>query len=132
MYYKGGSMLHMIRQLVNDDEKWRRILRGIQSTFWHQTVTGAQVEAYISHASGLDLGRVFQQYLTTVDIPVLEYRNTGSSTAYRWTNVVNGFAMPVRANGALLHPTESWKTMTRTDTLVVDPDFYVQAKKVAP
>ena len=31
MYYKGGSMLHMLRQLVNDDEKWRGILRGLNS-----------------------------------------------------------------------------------------------------
>jgi aminopeptidase N len=132
MYYKGGSMLHMIRQLVNDDEKWRRILRGIQSTFRHQTVTGAQVESYVSRASGLDLAAVFQQYLTTVDIPILEYRSTANSTAYRWTNAVTGFAMPVKANGAWLHPTQSWKTMARVDTLVADPNFYVQTKKVVP
>ena len=31
MYYKGGNMLHMIRQIVDDDEKWRGILRGLNS-----------------------------------------------------------------------------------------------------
>ena len=69
MYYKGGSMLHTIRQLVNDDEKWRGILRGLQSTFWHQTVTAAQVENYIARRAGIDLSKVFQQYLTTTMVP---------------------------------------------------------------
>ncbi|HXT16437.1 MAG TPA: M1 family metallopeptidase [Gemmatimonadaceae bacterium] len=131
MYYKGGSMLHMMRQIVNDDEKWRRVLRGAQSAFWHQTVTGAQIEAYFSRASGVDLSKVFEQYLTTTDIPVLEYQNTDKNTTYRWTNVVKGFAMSVKANGAWLHPTAQWKTMARADTVIVDPNFYVQVRKVA-
>ncbi|HEX2683683.1 MAG TPA: M1 family metallopeptidase, partial [Ferruginibacter sp.] len=46
MYYKGGNMLHIIRQLVNDDEKFRQILRGLNKTFYHQTVTTRQVEDY--------------------------------------------------------------------------------------
>ena len=52
MYYKGGNMLHTIRQIVNDDEKWRAILRGLNKTFWHQTVTGKQIEDYISEHAG--------------------------------------------------------------------------------
>jgi len=133
MYYKGGSMLNMIRQIINNDDKWRRVLRGIQSTFWHQTVMGAQIEAYINKASGIDFSKVFQQYLTTTQIPVLEYKNTDKATAYRWTNVVRGFAMPVKtANGAWLHPTERWKTMPFVDSLAVDPNFYVQTQKAMP
>ncbi len=130
MYYKGGSMLHMIRQLVSDDEKWRSILRGIQSRFRHQTVTGQQIEDYMIQASGLNLAPIFQQYLTTTKIPVLEYKQTPDGTAYRWAEVVPGFAMPVRANGVLIHPTEAWKTMPRTDTLAVDPNFYVLVRKL--
>jgi aminopeptidase N len=130
MYYKGGSMLHMMRQIVNDDEKWRGVLRGIQSTFRHQTVTGAQIQAYINQKSGIDFSKVFQQYLTTTKIPVLEYKNTNDGTAYRWTNVVAGFAMPVKANGAWLTPTEAWTSTAKADTIVVDPSFYVQVKRV--
>jgi aminopeptidase N len=130
MYYKGGSMLHMIRQIVSDDEKWRSILRGIQSRFRHQTVTGQQIEDYMIQASGLNLAPVFQQYLTTPKVPVLEYKQTPDGTAYRWAEVVPGFAMPVRANGVLLHPTEAWKTMPHADTIVVDPNFYVLTRKL--
>ncbi|MEO6878472.1 MAG: M1 family metallopeptidase, partial [Gemmatimonadaceae bacterium] len=115
MYYKGGNMLHMMRQIVNNDEKWRGVLRGIQSTFRHQTVTGAQIEQYINRHTGIDFSKVFQQYLTTTDIPTLEYKNDNGRLSYRWTTVVPGFAMPVKAgvgdtaSFTLLHPTESWK-----------------------
>jgi aminopeptidase N len=132
MYYKGGAMLHMMRLIIDNDEKWRSILRGIQSTFYHQTVTGAEVESYINKQSGIDFGPVFKQYLTTTKVPVLEYRTSGGQTSYRWTNVVPGFAMPVRANGQWLKPTAEWKTMPKAETIVVEPDFYVEVKRVEP
>jgi aminopeptidase N len=136
MYYKGGNMLHTIRQLVNDDAKWRSILRGLQSTYRHQVVTGAQVEDYISRQSGMDLRKVFAQYLTTTKIPVLEYRVIGTTLSYRWADVVPGFAMPVRVTigkeSRLLRPTESWQSVTAPAgaTLAVDRNFYVVAKSV--
>ena len=132
MYYKGGSMLHTIRQLVNDDAKWRLILRGLQSTFRHQTVTSAQIENYMSQQAGVDLSKVFQQYLTTKMVPVLEYRASNGALSYRWQNVVPGFAMPVRANGVWLKPTEQWKSGLKGDSLTVDKNFYVEAKAAPP
>ena len=48
MYYKGGNMLHTIRQVINNDTIFRKILRGLNKTFYHQTVTTKQVEDYIS------------------------------------------------------------------------------------
>ncbi len=83
MYEKGGNMLHTIRQLVSDDETFRGILRGVGSTFRHQTVTGAQIEHYISAESGVDLSKVFDQYLRTPRPPTIEYRVDGASLAYR-------------------------------------------------
>jgi aminopeptidase N len=137
VYYKGGSMLHMIRQLVDIDEKWRGILRGLNSTFYHQTVTGAQVQDYMIKQSGIDLRPVFRQYQTTTMIPALEYKIADGKLSYRWTNTVPGFVMPVKAaigSGAFewLKPTAQWKTFPRsvapTDSLKVDPSFYVTVK----
>jgi aminopeptidase N len=138
VYYKGGSMLHTIRQLVNDDEKWRGILRGLQSTFWHQTVTGAQIEQYITTHSGLALEPVFDEYLRTTKVPALEYRIENGQLSYRWTNVVPRFAMPVRvgvgdgADYTWITPTAEWKTMPRPvaggASLRADPNFYVTVK----
>jgi len=140
MYYKGGSMLHMLRQLIGDDEKWRGILRGLNSTFYHQTVTGTQIEEYISQHAGMDFSKIFQQYLTTTQIPVLEYKIESGKLAYRWTNVVPGFAMPVRAAvGARemewLRPTGTWKTsaipLSADDSVHVDPNFLVTSKRAS-
>ena len=137
MYYKGGNMLHTIRQIIEDDAKWRAILRGLNATFRHQVVTGQQIERYISTHAGIDLSKVFAQYLTTTNIPVLEYHLDGS-LAYRWANVVPGFAMPVRvmlsdSGWTTLHPTERWQTMrlasSHPDSLVVDENFYVEARR---
>jgi aminopeptidase N len=139
MYYKGGNMLHTIRQIVNDDEKWRGVLRGLSRTFRHQVVSGKRLEAYMSQQSGVDLSKVFEQYLTTTMVPVLEYRINGSTLSYRWTDVVPGFAMPVKvtlSDGAMsfIHPTAQWKTAKLTlsspDAFHVDENFYVTARRV--
>ena len=137
MYPKGGNMLHTIRTIIDDDAKWRDILRGINKTFYHQTVTGKQVEDYISHEAGIDLSEVFAQYLTTTQIPVFEYRVQNGTLSYHWANVVAGFDMPVRVSipglgTPLLHPTEAWQTLPtpapRAAELQVDENFYVTAR----
>jgi len=139
MYYKGGNMLHTIRQIIDNDEKWRGILRGLGTTFRHQTVTGRQVEQYISEHAGIDLDKVFAQYLETTQIPVLEYKLDGSTLSYRWANVVKGFDMPVRValskgGYTLIHPTEAWQTvasrLSRPEEFGVDENFYVEVKNV--
>lgn len=141
MYYKGANMVHTIRQLINDDEKFRNILRGLNKTFYHQTVTTAQVENYIAAQSGLKLDKVFDQYLRTIQVPVLEYKFSNGVLSYRWNNVVKGFDMPVKVNldgknqSVWLKPESEWKTLpaanaTGTPELVIDPNFYVLSKKV--
>jgi len=136
-YYKGGSMLHTIRQIVGDDEKWRGILRGLQQTFWHQTVTSAQVEQYITQHAGVDLSKVFDQYLRTTMVPALEYRIQGNTLSYRWANVVKGFDMQVgvtlSGNGfTVVHPTQTWKKATLNGVSAadfkVDSNYYVTAR----
>ena len=111
MYYKGANMLHTLRQLVNDDEKWRQILRGLNKTFFHQTVTTQEIENYLSEKSGLDLTAFFNQYLRDIKIPNLEYSIKNNKLNYRWTNVVENFKMPIEieVNGVTewLYPTTS-------------------------
>ena len=139
MYPKGGTVLHTIRQIVGDDEKWRGILRGLNQTFWHQTVMGKQIEDYISQKAGTDLSKVFDQYLRDVRIPVFEYAIEGNRLRYRWANVVPGFNMPVevtlsRNTFSRIQPTATWQTVTialrNPADFKVDPDYYVTAKAV--
>lgn len=134
MYYKGGNMLHTLRHTLNDDQKWREILRGLNQEFWHQTVTTQQVEAYLSQQVGRDLGPFFDQYLRSAEIPKLIYTIDGSTLEYHWENVVEGFTMPIRVevNDATLWltPTAQVQTLTAPaaiKTFGVDRNFYIES-----
>ncbi|MGD2122584.1 MAG: M1 family metallopeptidase [Gemmatimonadota bacterium] len=138
MYPKGGNLLHTIRQIIGDDEKWRSILRGLNEDFRHQAVAGSEVEAYISREAGIDLSKVFDQYLRTTMIPTLEYTIEGSTLSYRWTEVVPGFDMQVGATlddsgYTVIRPTEEWQSaqldLSDPSTFAVDPNYYVEATK---
>uniref|UniRef100_UPI004048E7B9 M1 family metallopeptidase n=1 Tax=Algoriphagus sp. TaxID=1872435 RepID=UPI004048E7B9 len=135
MYYKGGNLLNMLRQIVQDDGKWRIILRGLNKEFYHQTVTTQQVESYISTQSGLNLGKVFDQYLRDVRIPIFEYYFQGEELQYRWTNAVKDFDMPVdvllNGKAVRLQTKTAWQTLEvgTVQEVVVDPDYYVGVLK---
>lgn len=133
MYPKGANLIHTIRQIINNDETFRQILRGLNRDFHRQTVTSKQVEEYISKKSGKNLSKIFDQYLRTAKIPTLEYKQTGSTVQYRWANAVTGFNMPVRlANGQWLSPTASWQKMALADNNAfdVDKNFYINLTKL--
>ena len=137
MYFKGSNILHTLRQLVDDDDKWRGILRGISSTFYHQTVTSAQIEKYISDQSGFDLAPFFEQYLRTVKIPKLEYKIKENALLFRYTDIIEGFKMPVKIklNGKLkwIRPTAHWQSLN-TDKNInevnIDPNFYIDTIEI--
>jgi aminopeptidase N len=137
MYYKGANMLHTLRQIVNDDDKWRRILRGLNKEFYHQTVTSRQIEEYISRQTGRDLGTFFNQYLRDVRIPRLEYSLKNNRLQYRWANTVAGFQMPVRVylnqQEKWLEPTTTWQEVAALPAkakLSLDPNFYISLQQV--
>ena len=143
MYSKSGNMLHIIRQLINNDAKFRNILRGLNKKFYHQTVTTAQVEQYISQQSGKDLSKIFDQYLRQVTIPVLEYKVDGRQLLYKWNNCVSGFNLAVKISldsagkaEKWITPSTSWKRIKLpgnydSKTFVVNENFYVKTKKVS-
>jgi aminopeptidase N len=115
MYYKGGNMLHIIRQIVGDSA-FRGMLHGLQKTFYHQTVTTRQIEEYMSGFAHKDFSKIFDQYLRTTKIPVLAYQSSGDIISYRWSNCVKGFNMPVKvfiggAREQWITPTDQWQTI---------------------
>jgi len=95
MYPKGGNMLHAIRHSLNNDVLFRSILRGLNKAFYHQTVTSAQIESYISKQSGYSYAKVFDEYLTTTQIPVFEYFIKDGVVNYRYSNCIEGFNLPL-------------------------------------
>lgn len=138
MYYKGANMLHTIRQFMDDDEKWRAMLRGLNRDFRHETVKTEEIENYISESLDRDLSPVFDQYLRDVRIPVLQYYWKGNELYFQWVNSVEGFDMPVGIKVGkerlLLEPTKEWHSVTvkkaRGD-LEIEADYYATAKKIS-
>ena len=136
MYNKGGNMLHTLRQLIDNDKKWRQILRTMNAEFYHQTVTTKQIEKFLSKETGFNLNPFFNQYLRTIKIPTLAYVLKNNTLKYRWTHVISNFKMPLKIiiNGdeKWIYPTENWKEITLNSdehSLIIDENFYVFTEK---
>ena len=137
MYYKGANMLHTIRTLLNDDKKWRNILRGLNKKFYHKTVTTKEIEDFVSKESSINLNTIFNQYLRSKHIPEFTYKIENKQLKYRWTKVVKGFNMPIKVkiNGAIktLVPTSYWKTISLEQNkaeITIDRNYYVTSKQL--
>jgi aminopeptidase N len=143
MYPKGSNMLHTIRHSMNNDSLFREILRGLNKTFYHQTVTSSQVEKYISNHAGFDYGKVFDQYLRNIQIPRLEiyFAPGGKMVSYRYTNCINGFDLPLvlkNGNDSLkIIPGSDWKTIELREGQApffnakeIEKMYYIEAMRV--
>ena len=140
MYFKGANILHTLRQIVDDDGRWRSMLRGMNEEFRHRTVTSREVEEYLGRAAGRDLGRFFDHYLRSRRVPVLEFSLDGNTVSYRWRAEVEGFDMPVRVTvsqdrSVWISPeTDTWKTLPLElddpSDFRVDENFYVRTEEV--
>ena len=135
MYYKGANMLHTLRQIIDNDEKWRSILVGLNKDFYHQTVTTKQIEDYIDKFFKIDLKPFFDQYLRTIKIPTLEYKLEHNNVFYRWSNIVDGFSIPVNvfinSNSEWIKPTSRWKKLSsdiNINSFSVDNNFYIEVE----
>ncbi|MEB8329475.1 M1 family metallopeptidase [Flavobacteriaceae bacterium KMM 6897] len=137
IYYKGANILHTLRQLLEDDDKWRETLRGLNKEFYHQTVTTQQVENYLSIQTGIDLTAYFNQFLRTTKIPMLEYKLEGKELTYRYTDIVEDFDMPILMHlddkKLWIYPTKEWRSTTLQHSVInIKPDdnFYIYSSKI--
>ena len=139
MYYKGGNMLHTIRQVMGNDSAGGRSCAGssrVPPPDRHRQ-TGAGLHQ--RHRRGHPAAKVFEQYLTTTKIPVFEYRLDGkqlSSTAGRTScrGSTCRSASGSRPDSAVrLTPTEAWQTVTiplaYPENFRMDRNFYVISRR---
>ncbi len=135
MYFKGSNLIHIIRQLLNDEVQFQNLLREINKKFYHQTITSTQLERFILEETSLPLEKVFDQYLRTTQIPTLEIKSIGDGFQYRWVNCVSGFAMKVRnSKGHWISPTEEWSVVTKWPVdfgeQLFDHLFYIKQTRI--
>ncbi len=141
MYYKAANMIHNIRHSINNDVLFRKILRGLNSTFYHKTVTTQQVENYISTTTGINFSKTFDQYLRTIQIPELEYYadSVASKITYRWVNSIDGFDMPltIPVSNKKLTTATAFKTTQLTATEMawfnkknIERNYFIKTKQL--
>lgn len=135
MYYKGANLIHMTRILLDDDKKWRELLRGINKEFGLKTTTTEEVVSYINKITGKNLSKIYDQYLRYAQIPVLEYKQVGNQVSYRWQADVENFDMPIpikRGNKMeWIKPEKEWKKLTLNSEFSPDVlNFYIKLKKI--
>lgn len=120
MYNKGMLFLNTVRHIVDNDELWRDILKGLNKDFQYGIVTTDVVVEYINRKTGKKMNKIFDQYLKHPKIPVLEYKlkkrgKKCTDITYRWKADVEGFDMPIQYKDAKgkwqwLKPTTQWQT----------------------
>lgn len=134
IYYKGANILHTLRQVVDNDKKWRKILRGLNETFYHQIVSSQEVEDYLSKKIGRDLSAFWDQYLRTTQTPTLEYQINEKELKFRYVNIVENFDLPVIAKidgkEIWIYPSAQWKSKKLSKpikSVEVKEDFYINS-----
>lgn len=140
IYSKGSNMLHTLRQLLGDDEKWRNILRGINKDFYHQTVSSKQLELYLINKTGLKLSSFFNQYLRDARMPILQYKidvKNGRKLSFCWTNCIEDFDMPIKIkyNGKVIfiYPKSKWSSINLEEEckdIIISKEYYVGIKRM--
>ncbi|WP_299364386.1 M1 family metallopeptidase [Winogradskyella sp.] len=135
MYYKGANMLHTLRQLIENDELWRQILRGLNTEFYHQTVTTKQIEDYLSEKTNKNLTAFFNQYLRDIRIPTLEYTIKNGELKFRYIDIVKDFDMPIEVEidgkTEWIFPSSEWKTKPfEGKDFKIDRDYYIYSKEI--
>jgi aminopeptidase N len=141
MYYKASNMINIIRKVINNDSLFRKILRGMNETFWHQTVSTQQIESYIIKESGISFQKTFDQYLRTTQVPKLEFHFTKDKKKvhYRWVNCIDGFDLPLVINNKRYAITTKWNSagIANTDLSAwnkkeIEKLYYINVKQVKP
>ena len=113
MYYKGALMLNTIRNVIDNDEKWWKLILDYSLYFRHKIIDTEMVIAYFNKETGLDLTSIFNQYLRFKNIPTFEIKKLKNKMQYRWKTDVSNFKMPVdiefKGKKMRLNPENEWR-----------------------
>jgi len=116
MYYKGALMLNTIRSILNNDQKWWKLILDYSLQFRHKIIDTETVISFFNQQTGLDLTPIFDQYLRHKNIPILEIQKVKSKLQYRWKTDIVNFRMPVdimhKGKTIRLQPNNNYQTFT--------------------
>jgi aminopeptidase N len=133
MYFKGALFLNTLRSVVDDDERWWKLLHDFFQRFKYQNIMTEDVVRFFNAELGQDLTPLFDEYLRRADLPVLQlaFNESEGTVAFRWKADERAFAMPIRVgergNWTVIRPTTDWqvmKTALSKDAFEVATDLY--------
>jgi aminopeptidase N len=133
MYFKGALFLHTLRNVVNDEARWWKLLRDLYQHFKYRNILTEDLVRFVNSQLGQDLTPVFDQYLRRTALPTLElaFDDKEGTLAYRWKAEELAFAMPIRIgtrdNWQIIRPTTAWQVMKSPlpkEKLEVATDLY--------
>jgi aminopeptidase N len=139
MYPKGALLLNTIRHIVNDDDKWWKILLKYSKTYKHKIIDTETVIAFFNRESGLNLTPVFNQYLRYATIPSLVLKQGKNKLEYKWQTTEPNFTMPidilVDGKKMRIEPTNDFQTATfkvckKTKVEVETDRFFIDVKRI--
>jgi aminopeptidase N len=117
MYFKGALFLHTLRSVVDDDERWWKLLRELFQQFKYQNIMTEDLVQFFNTRLGRNLTPIFDQYLRRAALPTLElaFNDKEGTLAYRWDAAEPSFAMPIkvgkRGQWQTIVPTTDWAIM---------------------
>lgn len=117
MYFKGALFLNTLRNMVNDDARWWKLVRDTYDRFKYQNILTEDLVRFFSAELKQDMTPIFDQYLRRANLPTLEltFDEKAGTVSYRWKADERGFAMPIkvgaRGNWQVIQPTADWQTM---------------------
>jgi aminopeptidase N len=144
MYYKGSNMIHTLRTMMQNDTLFRKMLRGLNKEFFHQTITTIEIEKYLMKESGFGnkLQPFFNQYLRTTKIPDVEWKIKNKQISVRLNNAVNDLTMKIwvptgKGKGQWKWINHEWTTLSTTlneaqSETEWNPNLYVNYMAVSP
>jgi aminopeptidase N len=128
MYYKGALLLNTLRHIVNDDQKWWKLLLKYSETFRHKIIDTQTVITFFNTETGRNLTPVFEQYLRYKNIPELEVAVKNKEVKFRWITDVPDFKMPIiikqGSKETRLEATNKWKSHSIKNNEPVKLDDY--------
>jgi len=101
-YFKGSLMLHTLRNVVDNDSLWFKIIKNLAISYKYKIVTTKEVIDYFSKSLNTDLNPFFEQYLYKTGIPVLEYywktdKKGVLNLFYRLKSDISNLKIPIKA-----------------------------------
>jgi aminopeptidase N len=137
MYFKGWAIIHMLREIINDDKAFKAFLRALNQEFYHQTIYSRQLEEFCSDYFKKDLSKYFDQYLRFSSIPILEYSLVDNKLKFRLIADVKNLEIPIKLKSPdkWINATTNWTEikLKRNEMLKpfsVDANFLIDVKRV--